>query len=174
MRSHTRTHIDWRSCGSTPEGAAAAQHRVERQQHPKERRALCVLKQHLSGATAGTGHSDQEGWHFSCERGCSRDCGKAGPISVERLKMDLPFVTCCVYKCRPSSHSYTGTRTGGDRTSHIHRWSERWPTAAQDRHTGCSRRRHSTRCVCASNVRVTSRAFSMRRVTPPAPCSREK
>ena len=36
----------------------------------------------------------QEGWHSSCERGCTRDdYGKAGPFSVERLKMDLPFVT---------------------------------------------------------------------------------
>ena len=35
----------------------------------------------------------QEGWHFSCERGCTRDdYGKAGPNSVERLKVDLPFV----------------------------------------------------------------------------------
>ena len=29
---------------------------------------------------------------FSCERGSTRDdCGKAGPFSVERLKMDLPL-----------------------------------------------------------------------------------
>ena len=35
----------------------------------------------------------QEGRHPSCERGCTRDdCGKAGPFSVERLKMDLPVV----------------------------------------------------------------------------------
>ena len=35
----------------------------------------------------------QQGWHFSCERGCTRDdYGKAGPFSVERLKMGLPFV----------------------------------------------------------------------------------
>ena len=40
----------------------------------------------------------QEGWHFSCESGCARDDhGKAGPFSVERLKMDLPFVNAmCV------------------------------------------------------------------------------
>ena len=35
----------------------------------------------------------QEGWHFSCERGCTRDDNdKAGTFSDERLKMDLPFV----------------------------------------------------------------------------------
>ena len=34
------------------------------------------------------------GRHSSCEHGCMRDdYGKAGPFSVERLKMDLPFVT---------------------------------------------------------------------------------
>ena len=51
----------------------------------------------------------REGWHFSCERGCTRDDhGKAGPFSVEPLKMDLPFANCvCVQtsaaKCRPYS-----------------------------------------------------------------------
>ena len=43
----------------------------------------------------------QEGWHFSCERGCMRDdYGKAGPFSVERLKRDLPFCeyVSCAYK----------------------------------------------------------------------------
>ena len=30
-------------------------------------------------------HPSQQGWHFSCERGCTRDdCGNAGPFSVER------------------------------------------------------------------------------------------
>ena len=30
--------------------------------------------------------------HFSCKRGCTRDdYGQAGPFSIERLKMDLPF-----------------------------------------------------------------------------------
>ena len=47
----------------------------------------------------------QEGWHFSCGRGCARDdCGKAGPLSVERLKMDLPFVNVsCVQTSTPRS-----------------------------------------------------------------------
>ena len=50
--------------------------------------------------------------HYSCERGCARDdYGKAGPSSVERLKMDLPFVNIlCAQtrtrrKCRPSCQS---------------------------------------------------------------------
>ena len=35
----------------------------------------------------------EEGWRFSCERGCARDdSGKAGPFSVQRLKTDLPSV----------------------------------------------------------------------------------
>ena len=39
-----------------------------------------------------TTHPKDEGWHFSCERGCTRDDhGKAGPFSVERLEMDLAF-----------------------------------------------------------------------------------
>ena len=34
----------------------------------------------------------KRGRHVSCERGCARDdSGEAGPFSVERLKMDLPF-----------------------------------------------------------------------------------
>ena len=52
--------------------------------------------------------ADQEGLHFSRERGCTRDDhGKAGPFSVERLKIDLPFVNVFVCtnkytaKCRP-------------------------------------------------------------------------
>ena len=46
----------------------------------------------------------EEGWHFSCERGCTRDdCGKAGPFSVARLHMDLPFVN--VFVCTQGSAS---------------------------------------------------------------------
>ena len=47
----------------------------------------------LDSWVARTAALSQEGWHFSCERGCTRDdYGKAGPFSVEaRLKMDLPF-----------------------------------------------------------------------------------
>ena len=46
----------------------------------------------------------QEGWHFSCEHGCTRDdYGKAGPFSVEPLKMDLPFVNVlCVHSEVPA------------------------------------------------------------------------
>ena len=43
----------------------------------------------------GDGHRllVQRGTRVSCERGCTRDdYGKAGPFSVVRLKMDLPFV----------------------------------------------------------------------------------
>ena len=47
----------------------------------------------LDSWVARTAALSQEGWHFSCERGCTRDdYGKAGPFSVERLKMGLPFV----------------------------------------------------------------------------------
>ena len=39
----------------------------------------------------GRGRRQQEGRHFSCGRGCTRDDhGKAGPFPVERLKTDLP------------------------------------------------------------------------------------
>ena len=44
------------------------------------------------------------GRHFSCERGCTRDdYGKAGPFSVERLKMDLPFCEQIVCTNKPTA-----------------------------------------------------------------------
>ena len=71
-------------------------------------------------ARAG-GSVREGGWHFSCERGCTRDdCGKAGPFSVERLKKGPAFCGCFVCtskytaKCRPSCSAYflsPGART---------------------------------------------------------------
>ena len=42
----------------------------------------------------------EEGWPFSCGHSCTRDAyGKAGPFSVERLKMDPGLLRIlCVYK----------------------------------------------------------------------------
>ena len=55
------------------------------------RRGLTVGTARWSGLFGG----ETKGWHFSCERGCTRDdYGKAGLFSVERLKMDLPFHEC--------------------------------------------------------------------------------
>ena len=52
------------------------------------------------------GQGLKEGWHFSCECSCTQDDhGKAGPFSVERLKMDLSFVQLlCVYKSSVTKH----------------------------------------------------------------------
>ena len=49
------------------------------------------------GSPGGAG-GRQEGRHFSCARGCTRDDnGKAGQFLVELLKKDLTFANCvCV------------------------------------------------------------------------------
>ena len=52
-----------------------------------------MMQAGLEGVAKIGSQPKEEGWHFSCERGCTRDdYGTAGPFLVERLKMDLPFV----------------------------------------------------------------------------------
>ena len=57
--------------------------------------------------------ADQERWHFSVS---ANECGKAGPFSVERLKMDLPFVQCSV-----CTNKYTA-RCSVDRQCRLQGW----------------------------------------------------
>ena len=60
-----------------------------------------------TATNTGVTRAEEEGWHFSCERGCTRDdCGKTGPFSVERLQMDLAFVnvSCVQTSTQRSEH----------------------------------------------------------------------
>ena len=70
------------------------------------------LEKHAQKLAVDIAHGERykraAGTH-SCGRGSTReDCGKAGPFSVERLKMDLLFVNVSgvqikyTAKCRPS------------------------------------------------------------------------
>ena len=60
----------------------------------------------LDSWVARTAALSQEGWHFSCERGCTRDdYGKAGPFSVERLNNGPTFCECFV-----CTNKYTAKR----------------------------------------------------------------
>ena len=68
---------------------------------------LCVAQAAVAAAAAVaevSGHALHAVAHpvnaavRDCERGCTRDDSrKAGPLSVERLKMDLPTVQCFVH-----------------------------------------------------------------------------